>query len=114
MECVFFAGKKVDSKLLFLNNEKMIYKKKSVYKEVVKYECWRDGCKARINYMPDGKCVYAKKFVPHNHDHDEDEYKKLCALNDIKKESASISGTLGAERNAISSVRTAFRNVSEK
>lgn len=114
MKWASFAGRKFDSKLLFVSNEIMIYKKKSAYKVVVKYECWRAGCKARVNYVPDGKCVYVKKIVPHNHGKDEDEYKKLCALNEIKKESACISGTLGAEPNAISSVRTAFRNVSEK
>lgn len=114
MECVFFSGKKVNSNLLFVKEEKMIYKKKSTYKDVVKFQCWRAGCPARVNYMPNGTCMMPQKFVPHNHDHEEEEYRKLNALNKIKEESAKISGTLGVEPNAISSVRTAFRNVSEK
>lgn len=114
MECIFFAGKKKDSKLLFVPEQKMIYRKKSVYKEVVKYECWHENCKARVNLMPNGFCDLAKNYVNHNHEEEENIYKELCALNEIKAESGNIAATLGGEQNAISSVRTAFRNVTQR
>lgn len=113
MECVFFSGKKINSKLLFTTEENMIYKKKSFYKGVIKFECWRSDCKARVNYMPDGTCIPAKHSPAHNHSHQKDDYKMLCALNKIKKETANIAGVLGGELSAISGVRTAFRNVAK-
>lgn len=63
----------------------MIYAIKSVYKGVSKYECRQKSCKARINLLPDGKCVLAKKYVQHNHEHEEEAYRELKALNNIKK-----------------------------
>lgn len=97
---IFYWKKKRNSKLLFVPEQKMIYRKKSVYKEIVKYECWHENCKARVNVMPN--------------DEEENIYKELCVLNEIKAESGNIAGTLGGEQNAISSVRTAFWNATQR
>lgn len=108
MECIIFTGKKTNYKLLFVNEQKMIYKKKSTYNGVVKYVCWINSCKSRVNLMPYGKCVTAKNYVEHNHEHQEDAFKELNVLNKIKSDCVDVAGTLCGEKSATSSIRKAF------
>lgn len=110
MDCELFVGKKVNNELLYVYDQKMIYKKKSKYKDVFKYECWLKSCKARVMLMPDGKCLLAKKYVEHNHDHQEKEFKEMCVLNKIKSDCVNVAGTICGGQNAVSSIRMAFEN----
>lgn len=88
--------------------------KKSTYKNIIKFECWRKKCPARINYFLDGTCVFTKENVPHHHCHEEEKYKELCVLNDINEEIVYILRTLGGQPNAMSSVKAELRNISQK
>lgn len=92
----------------------MIFVKKSVYKGVLKYECRQKTCKARANLLPDGKCVLAKKYVEHNHDHEEEAYRELKALNSIKQDCEDMAGALGGVKTNLSTIRQAFRKACER
>lgn len=85
-----------------------------IYKNTTKYECRNKSCKARINVLSDGKCVLAKKYLEHNHGNEEEEYKKLKALNQIKHDCENIGGTLGGDVTAMSSIRASFRKACER
>lgn len=91
----------------------MLYMKKSVYKGVVKYECRKTNCKARINLLPNATCVLAKKYVEHNHEHEEDAYRELKALNSIKRDCKDMAGALGGTKTNLSTIRNAFRKTCE-
>lgn len=114
MNFEIIPGNRRSSELLYIIEQKMIYKKKSVYKNTIKYECRNKLCKARVNVMPDGKCVLAKKYIEHNHDNEEGAYKELKALNQIKRDCEDIGGALGGDRTAISSIRASFRKTCER
>ncbi|XP_075154199.1 uncharacterized protein LOC142227589 [Haematobia irritans] len=77
-------------------------------REVDKYECWVKSCKARVNLMPDGKCVLAKNYVDHCHDHQENEFKEISVLNKIKSDCIEVASTLCGTGNAVSSIKQAF------
>lgn len=92
----------------------MIYKLKSVYNNVAKYECRQKTCKSRVNMLPDGICVKTKKYVEHNHEDEESAYKELKALNQIKRDCQDVAGALGGDRTAMSSIRASFRKTCER
>lgn len=113
MDFEIICGKRRNSELIYIPEQKMIYAIKSVYKGVSKYECRQKSCKARINLLPDGKCVLAKKYVQHNHEHEEEAYRELKALNNIKKDCQDMAGALGATKTNLSTIRAAFRKTCE-
>ncbi|KNC25747.1 hypothetical protein FF38_10360 [Lucilia cuprina] len=113
MNYIIIAGFRKNSELLYTTGEKMIYAKKSVYKNVIKYECRQKTCKVRVNVLPDGKCVPARKNVEHNHGHEEEIYKELKALNAIKQDCQNVAGALGGTKTNISTIRNAFRKACE-
>lgn len=114
MNCEIFVGEKRNNKLLYVYEQKMIYKKKSTYKDIVKYECRNKNCKARLNLIPDGTCVGALHYVDHNHENEEKAFNEMKVLNKIKSDCIDIAETLGSETNGLSSVRKAFRRNCEE
>lgn len=109
-----FSGNRRNSELLYVIEQKMIFKKKSVYNNIIKYECRQKSCKSRINLLADGTCILAKKYVEHNHPDEEVAYKELKALNKIKLDCQDAAGALGGNTTAMSSIRSAFRKTCER
>lgn len=64
--------------------------------------------------MENEKCYLAKKYIEHNHDNEEEYYKELKVLNQIKTDCEGIGSVLGGNRTAISTIRSSFRNACEK
>lgn len=114
MNFEIISGFRKNSKLLYLVDQKMIFVKKSVYNNVGKYVCRQSECKARITVDAEGKCELAKHYVEHNHDNEEEVYKELKAINEIKSDCQDIAGKLGGDTTAMSSIRSSFRKVCEK
>lgn len=114
MNFEIITGKRTNSQLLYLIDQKMLFQRKSVYKNVIKYECRNKTCKARINILPDGNCVLAKNYVEHNHNDEEVAYKEMTALNQIKRDCRNLTGALGGDRTAMSSIRASFRKTCER
>lgn len=114
MNYEIIAGNRSNSELLYVIDQKMIYQKKSVYNNTVKYECRIKSCKARINLLPEGKCTLPKKYIDHNHSDEEDAYEQLKALKKIKDDCRNSVGTLGGGNTALSSIRDSFRRTVER
>lgn len=84
VEYEIITGHREDTKLLYLLNEKQLYKKNSITKLGTHYLCIVNNCSARV-YVKDGVCfksIFSKSG--HNHGLNDVFYKKLSALNDMK------------------------------
>lgn len=114
MNFEIIPGKRRNSELLYVIEQKMIHMRKSVYKGVSKFECRQQNCKARVNLLSDGKCVVAKKYVEHNHDNEEEAYKELKALNAIKRDCEDAAWALGGTKTNLCTIRSAFRKTCER
>lgn len=100
----FCEGLRKGSRLLYLSNEKQIFKKKSTYRRKVTYTCYISGCEARVTLEGD----VCKKIlgVEHNHEGDqENDFQKLKLLNNIKRDTETLSKT---EYHSVSSARKAY------
>lgn len=114
MNFEIISGNRRSSELLYVIDQKIIFRKKSVYKDIIKYECRQKMCKSRVSVLADGSCVRAKKYVDHNHENEEAAYKELKALNKIKKDCLDAATILGSEMTAMSSIRASFRKTCER
>lgn len=109
----FVSGKRCNSKLIYLTNEKQLYKKKSYYKGKTFYTCYASNCKARAEILEDGTCVKSQKIAHTNHLQQEEIYKELKAVEDIKKQCSNPSVLL-SDTNAASGIRKVFKRVCER
>lgn len=110
----FVAGKRHDSKLLYLIDEKQLYKKKSLYKQKTFYTCYKNSCKARVEMLENKICVRSGKNSEHcEHPSQEDTYQELKSLENIKAECKS-STTLRNDTSALANTRKAFRSECER
>lgn len=94
MECEFLKGKRSDSNLLYVKDEKQIYKKNFASKKKTTYLCYIKNCKSRVylnNNNGDLMCHKVSNFIEHNHDNQEMDYKQFKLLNEIKTECKSVS-----------------------
>lgn len=83
---IFCNGQRNTSTLLYTTEEKQLYKKKSVYKTIVKYVCYMNGCNARISLdSVDGTCSKVKNFVQHNHPTQEQLFESLQFTHTVKE-----------------------------
>lgn len=114
MNFELICGSRRNSELLYITEQKMLYRKKSEYKGVTKYQCRQKSCKSRVNLLSDGSCVLSKGYVDHNHGDEETTYRELKALNLIKQDCQDMAETLGGTKTNISTIRKAFRRTCER
>lgn len=90
----FVTGKRSDSVLLYTRIDKQLYRKCSKYEsKYYSYRCRIKDCKSRVYYeFATEKCFKKpKKFIPHSHGDQEDDYKNLKLSNEIKIECTQLS-----------------------
>lgn len=90
----FVTGKRSDSVLLYTRVEKQLYRKCSKYEsKYYSYRCRIKDCKSRVYYeFATEKCVMkTKKFIPHNHGDQQDDYNNLKLLKEMKNECTQLS-----------------------
>lgn len=88
-------GKRRGSKLLWCHNERQFYVANSVNKKGKAYTCNASkSCHARVIVHNNGKC-YRINLVPHEHGAQDELYRELNVLADIKLDVASSSSSRG-------------------
>ena len=114
MEYQIVNGKRQTSKLLYIIEEKQLYQVKSKRDSKVYCICYKkNNCKSRV-VLNNGLCEKIKNTPQHNHSENAEAlYNELKVLNKIKEECVAASGVIG-DVNAISGIRSAFRNVVRK
>lgn len=103
MEFEIVGGKRRNSNLLYSLSEKHLYAKKSAYKNKIYYTCYQEKCKSRL-ILEAGVCAKCFDFVEHKHGNQEETYKELKALNNIKRKCTEVHSVIG-EANALSGIR---------
>lgn len=103
------SGKRRNSKVLYIIDEKQFYLQKSEAKGRQYYTCYERNCKSRV-ILEKGQCRKATDFIEHNHRDQQQLYDELKALNEIKDKCLDVSSTLGAA-NVVNGIRTNFGNV---
>lgn len=78
------SGYRKNSQLLLLNEERQIFKKKSVHKEHTRYVCYIDSCHVSVSLKNDGSCEQLSLEFHHNHAPPVDIIKKFQLLRNIK------------------------------
>lgn len=92
MDYVFVTGKRVDSNLLYLKDEKQLFKINSKNRKKKIYMCYVKDCKSRVFIDNNAICYKVNNYVEHNHhDNQEHAYKQLKLINEIKSECQSVS-----------------------
>lgn len=79
----YVVGRRLNSRLLYVLDEKQLYTKKSMKNENYFYNCYIKTCKARV-FVNNEVCKKVKNFIDHSHETQENMYKELKTLNDIK------------------------------
>lgn len=103
------SGKRRNSKVLYVKDEKQFYIRKSEAKGRIYYTCYVKTCKSRVT-LENGLCRKAPDFVEHDHSDQCELHAELKALNQIKEQCSDIANTLGAP-SAVSGIRENFRKV---
>lgn len=80
----FVSGKKITSKLLYIPEDKHLYKIKRYGKEQNTYICRKNGCNSRVYLKLNGNCAYPNPKISHDHTTQEEEYQNLKILENIK------------------------------
>lgn len=82
MEFTFFEGMRKNSKLLYLPEDRQVFKLSKIQKDKKYYKCFYDLCKATIS-ISNGLAVYINSNHPHG---DQEElYKKRKLVSKIKQ-----------------------------
>lgn len=84
LEFFFTPGHKIDTKLVYTNADRQLFKLRSHEKSGIRYVCYAEdtsNCRARINLNGD-RCTYLN--ANHNHGHQEDLMRKFKLQHDIK------------------------------
>lgn len=79
-------GKRLNSELIYSENEKQLYKKNKRLKSgAISGVCRYPNCNTKIYYDDaNGVCTYKLPYEPHQHSPREKEYKRLVSLNKMK------------------------------
>lgn len=104
------AGKRNNSKLLYIFFEKQLYIKKCTKLEKHFYVCYVKDCPSRIMLFG-SECIKAKNYKAHNHDNQEALYKELKFLNNVKTKCTRLNEK-PTENNCAGSIRNIFVNTS--
>lgn len=82
MEYEFLCGKKINSKILYIKNEKQLYKLKSKNGNKNYYTCYYKSCNSRVEFLVSSNvCIKPKNFKDHEHQNREE----LKSINKILK-----------------------------
>lgn len=114
LEYELINGKKHKSILLYLIEEKQLFKVKSKTAQKSYYVCYHKDCFVRVELFADGTCRKPKKnSVGHNHGIQEDLRNEIKCIDGLRQDCLSGAGVL-SDVNAISGIRTAFKRALEK
>lgn len=110
-EFVKINGKRRNSELIYVFNQKQLYCKNKNYKNNINYKCYIKNCNARmIIELPGNFLVRGKNFENHNHSTNQEElFEELQLLNRIKNDCESSANML-SDINAMSGVRKVFES----
>lgn len=107
-------GKKHNSVLLYLVEEKQLFKIKSKTIQKTYYVCYQKKCFARVELFADGTCRKPKNNTAvHNHGIQEDLRNEIKCIDGLRQDCLSGAGVL-SDVNAISGIRKAFKRSLEK
>lgn len=98
------AGERINSKLLYTNDEKQFYRFNSAVKNGDAYLCAEPNCKKRVHLRKDKLCIQYEKYYIHNHATKEQMYEELKVLNIIKKKCADLTTLLNERRQSVRDV----------
>lgn len=107
------TGKKSNSVLLYVIEEKQLFKVKSKTNKKTYYVCYEKKCSARLELSVNGFCSRPKKYTDHNHGNQESKYNEITCIDDIRKDCLTAASVLG-DVNALSGIRCAFKRTCEK
>lgn len=102
------VGKRINSKLLYVTEEKQLYSKKTIKKEKYFYACYVKTCKARV-FLESEVCYKVKDFIDHNHETQEDTYRELKIMNNMKTSCMEIHQD-STEPSVLGSIRKIFQS----
>lgn len=109
LEFEIISGKRINSKVLYVKEEKQCYIRKSESKGTIYYTCYKKSCKSRV-ILKNGQCSKVVNFTQHNHSDQHAFYEELKALSQVKKICLDGTTIIGAP-SAVSGIRESFQSV---
>lgn len=95
------AGERINSKLLFTNDEKQLYYWNRSYASGDAWVCAFKGCTNRVHVRPDKMCVQKERYFNHKHENQEKKFNECKVLNIIKNKCADLSTVLNMKKQAV-------------
>lgn len=94
-------GERINSELLYTNDEKHFYRYNSTVKSGDAYLCSEPKCNKRVHLRKDRLCIQYEKYYVHNHSTKEKKYEELKILNIIKKKCSDLTTVLNERRQSV-------------
>lgn len=110
----YITGQRLNSKLIYVPEQKQLYKKRLEYKNKTYYICHKQNCKSKMEVFNNSDFIEkSKKFIDHNHADQESKYNEFKVLNTIKNQCVDSASML-SDVNALGGIRNTYRRVCEK
>lgn len=94
-------GERINSELLYTNDENQFYRYNSAVKNGDAYLCAEAKCNKRVHLRKDRLCIQYEKYFTHNHNSKEKKYEELKVLNIIKKKCSDLTNLLNERRQSV-------------
>lgn len=112
---VLIPGKRLNSELIYSEDEQQFYSKNKRLKSgVIAGVCRHPNCTQKVYLDPvTGDCTYKHPYAPHNHSPRGKEFKRLVAINEMKKHCTNLA-KISAKKSKKSVVKTIYDDVLEE
>lgn len=83
----FVSGARINSQLLYLFDDKQLFRKNKVLKDgTAAFNCRFKDCNSRLYLCTDGKCFYVNGRNEHHHECQDVDMAKLNLVNQVKQQ----------------------------